>query len=549
MNELAVPGAGFGTDGLGPNPDATSQDAVSWQVVRSLPAMKYRIIRHTPQAIVGMILGAVLGGMLSFGLIGTILALVEHPSRGAILTVGGAGGLVLWFLAPLVMGGGELILDLRSLAVYPLNIRTLLAGLLLAAMVGIPFFYSLIVALAVVTHATSLLTAALLLVAAVQLAVTGVLAGRVSVGLVSLLTTTRFRSIAGGITIIAAITLGVGVQILSLAALDIKPEWFENIRPVIRVLPIGWTPEAMAYASLGQPGFSALFLGLGAGLLGLLLLAWKHIVRRQLDGQAAQSKITRSAPLVPGWMDRLVDRRTAAAWAKSIRSIRRDPREWTELAAFLPLVLAFSIPTLTELDTVQPNLVLVSFIAAASGATMVTTNLFGGDAGRFVTDVFPGDDFRPILVGKLLPRATLVGIIVLAATVLLAWLMQGWHHLTVSFVLVIQSLIIGSAAGVWVSIRSPIPLPDKVGGFNSANSGCVAPLYQIMTLFVADTVAIVFALPALLIALVVGGVAATGAALLSLALVVLIARRRVARLAVTTRNRIPVLAATLARRT
>ena len=389
---------------------------IDWKIVRSVAGLKYRIIRHTPQTIIGMALGLVLGGFLSLGLIGLILAMADNEHRGSFLTVGGAVGVTLWLLAPLVLGGGELILDLRTLSMYPLNMRTLLAGLLLAAAIGVPALFSVIVPLSAVSHATSTLTAALLVIGAVQLAFTGVVAGRVSVGLVGLLTTTRFRSVAGGITVLAAITLGVGAQIVSLAAITVEPEWFDTARPIVRLLPVAWTAEAMAQASLGSSVEAVQFLLLGATVPVVLMVVWRRVVERLLDGQAAQSRVTRSKPLVPAWMDRLLDRRTAAAWAKSQRTIRRDPREWTELAAFLPLVLAFSLPTLTQLDTKQPMLVLVPFLAAVSGATMTTTNLFGGDANRFTTDVFPGDDFRPILIGKLIPRVLLVATIVVLAT-------------------------------------------------------------------------------------------------------------------------------------
>ncbi|MDH3292973.1 MAG: hypothetical protein OER95_01470 [Acidimicrobiia bacterium] len=524
-------------------------EPINWGTVRSIAGLKFRIIRHTPQAIIGMILGLLLGGFLSTGIVGLIIGLAENEHRGSILTFGGALGLILWFLAPLVLGGGELILDLRTLAVYPLNRPTLLTGLLLASTIGIPFIFSLLVPLTAISHATSSITAVILVVAAVQLAVTGVLAGRVSVGLVSLLATTRFRSVAGGITVLAAITLGIGAQIVSLAAIDIKPDWFDNARSVIRLFPIGWTPEAMAQASLGQPIRALLFLLLGSALPLVLIGVWQRVVQRLLDGEAAQSRLTRSKPLVPGWMDRLSDRRTAVVWAKSLRTIRRDPREWTELAAFLPLVLAFSLPTLTQLNEREPNLVLMPFLAAVSGATMVSTNLFGGDANRFVTDVFPGDDFQPILVGKFLPRVTLVAIIVVVANIGLAWFMGGWRFLPVALVLVVQSLLIGAAAGVWVSIRSPIPLPEKVGGFNAANAGCIAPLFQILALFVADTVAILLGAPAVLTALAVSPWMAVVVAVVTLVPTYLMVKRRIAAEAVNAGRRIPEITVALTRRT
>ena len=540
MTDLAIPSPGLDRPVSGP---------IDWASVRAVAGLKYRIIRHTPQAIIGMLLGLALGSFLSLGMIGVIISLADNEHRGAVLTVGGAVGLTLWFLAPLVLGGGELILDLRTLAVYPLNLNTLLGGLWLAATIGVPFLFSLLVPLSAITHATSTLTAVLLVIGAIQLALTGVLAGRVSVGLVTLLTTTRFRSIAGGITILAAITLGITAQIVSLAAINIKPEWFDSVQPFVRVLPMGWTPEAMAQASLGNSGTSIMFLVLGAAFPVVLVLVWRRVVQRLLDGQSAYRQSTLTKPLIPAWMDRIVDRRTAAAWAKSVRTIRRDPREWTELAAFLPLVLAFSLPTLTQLQRTDPNLVLLPFLAAVSGATMVSTNLFGGDAKRFVTDVFPGDDFRPVLLGKLAPRVILVAVMAFVAGIGLAWVMGGWYFLPVSSILIVQGLMIGAAAGAWVSIRSPIPLPEKIGGFNAANAGCIAPMFQIMALFVADTIAIILAAPAVLTAIVIDPWLAVLVALMTLVITFLLVRRRITNEAANTRQRIPEITAALTRRT
>ncbi|MDH4281006.1 MAG: hypothetical protein OEW83_23305, partial [Acidimicrobiia bacterium] len=406
--------------------------SLDWPHARSMAALKFRIIRHSPQVIVGMLLGLLLGGGLALGAISTIIRLQEHPVRGSVVMIGSSALLTLWLVAPLVMGGGELVLDLKALALYPLNLATLMAGLLLAALIGVPTFMTLLVALSLVSHATGVSAAIILAVAALQLTMTAVLSGRFTVAAVGLLASTRFRSIAGSVTVLAAITLGVSSQLIALAVDDFDLGWFTSARRFVRFLPIGWTPEAIAQASMGNLQAALFFLVLGTTVPLILVVLWRLALDRTLDGREAQVKTKRAKPLVAPWMDRLLDRRTAAVWAKSARAIRRDVREWTEIAAFLPLILAFALPTITELQERNPRLVLVPFLAAVSGATMTSTNLFGGDGPRFTADAIPGDDFRPILLGKLLPRMILVAIIVVTGAVVLAWVMNGWRFLPVS---------------------------------------------------------------------------------------------------------------------
>lgn len=521
---------------------------VDWPVAVSMAGLKFRLIRHSPQALIGMVLGSALGGLLGFGAVSGVLALRGYEGRGTVLAVAGTTALIMWLIGPIVLGGGELILDLKVLALYPFDLRTLLGGLLLAAFVGVPFVVTATVALSTVTHGQDLLAAAVLAWAGLQLAVTAVVAGRVSVGLVGLLTTSRFRSIAGAITVLFAISLGVIAQAAPFAARLFTIERLESARSVVRWLPIGWTPEAAAQASLGNlapaVGFALLGLTVPAGLL----LVWRWIVIRLLAGRGAQTKPRPARPLVGPMADRFLSPTTAAAWAKSVRAVRRDPREWTEIAAFLPLVLAFTLPNLIELRDGDPRLVLASFVAAASGATMVSTNLFGADGPRFTADAIPGTDMWSVLVGKLLARLPLVGVVVIVGTTVLAWLLDGWRYLPVSLVLQIQSLLIGAVAGIFVTIRAPVPLPDKVGGLNTSNAGCVTPLFQIGALAVADIMSMVAAAPAIVFALFFSPWLGTVAAIVTLPVCWWVLRARLRYEADGIQQRIPELVTALTAR-
>jgi ABC-2 type transport system permease protein len=496
----------------------------------------------------GMGLGFVVGLTLTISAVATVLSLRTVAEREAILVVGTSVLLVLWLLAPIVVGGGETVLDLRTLALYPISPPTLVAGILLSAFIGSPAFMTLAVALSLLTHASSVLGAVVLVVGAVEFTLTAVLAGRVSVTAMNILASSRFRSMAAAFTVLAAVSLGALVQLAPTMAGFFQVSWFVDLRRIIQFVPLSWAPEAMARAASGDMRTALLFLTLGAAVPAVLLVALRrtlNLLVLRSDGAPASS--SDAAPLASGPIYRLVDPKTAAAWSKSVRSLRRDPREWTEVAAFLPLVLLFAIPAVVELDNLDPRLTLLPFTAATAGMVMTCGNLFGADGPTFTADAFPGDDFRPILVGKLLARGVLVALVVWAGALFVSVVTGGWRFLPLTTILIVQSVILATLPAVFVSIRAPIPVPEKVGGFNTNNAGCIAPLLQVGSLMVTGVTAVVLASPALAIAILFDPLLAVVVPMVTLPVVVWLVSRRLDQEAENLRRRIPEMVAALTR--
>lgn len=522
--------------------------SVDWPVARSVVGLKLRLIRHTPQTLVGILLGLTLGGVLTTAAIAGVVAMRDYEGRAGLLTVFGAVGLLAWLMGPIVLGGGEVILDLRSLAVYPLSLPTLLSGLLLAAFVGVPFLMTTLLALSPVSHARGPASVVILVWTGLQFALTAVLTGRLAVGLVGLLSLSRFRSVAGLITVLFAVVLGGAAQVIPFLGNVFTNERMQALRQVVRLLPIGWTPEAIGQASVGNLGTALGFALAGMSVPVALIMGWRVVVVRLLAGHGAQTESPELRPLVGPALDRFVSPTTAAVLAKSLRALRRDPREWTEVAALLPLILAFTLPNLAQLRDGDPRLVLAVFVAAASGATMVSTNLFGADGMRFTTDAIPGTDMRAVLIGKLGARILPVALIVTAGSLALAWLVQGWRYLPAASLLAVQSMMVGAMSGTAVSIRVPVPMPEKIGSFNAGSAGCITPLFQVAALAVADVLALVAAAAPVVVALFIGPLVATAAAVVTLVVCTLLTRHRIKKEAEYLRNHIPEMVSALSQK-
>ncbi len=474
---------------------------IDWASARSFVALKFRTITRTPQALIGLILGLGLGsGMAALSAFGVwALRGTEHAELALALTLSGLAA--LWLLGPLVLGGGEIILDVRRFGPLPLNRSTIAAGMLLASLIGVPALVTVVAVGATVTHASSVASAIFMVVAIAVFIASAIMASRVIVSFMTLVFGTRFRAAATAVTMLVAISLGAASQSLVYIGQLLSLEDLRTIRSVSRWLPTSWAAESLALASDDSLSAAAGFLVAAVGFTVVLGVTWSRLLARHLEGEGTEDPTKRRGPLVPRWMDRLVDQRTAAAWARANRSIRRDPREWAETAAFIPLVLAFSLPALTIIQSASPTLMLVSYLAVSSSVAITTSNIFGSDGPTFVADAFPGDGFRAVLIGKTIPRMAAVMGLVALGTVALARFTGGWSLLPVSLILIVQSGLVAATAGIFVSLRSPIPLPDRVGSLAGNNAGCVASVIRVITLFSINIATTAWAAPTLAFAL------------------------------------------------
>ena len=173
--------------------------------------------RRSPWQVVGLSVGLVYGFLITFVVVGSLIAARFVPDVAQVhhvLVVVGSIVVAGFFLLPLVFGVDD-TLDPRAFSLFGIPNRQLSTGLLLAALIGIPSIVLSICAVAtVVTWSRDAGTTLIAIVSAVLLVLTCILASRVSTSVASFLLATRRSREFGGVIGILIIVLIAPVIIL-----------------------------------------------------------------------------------------------------------------------------------------------------------------------------------------------------------------------------------------------------------------------------------------------------------------------------------------------
>lgn len=414
----------------------------------------------------------------------------SEPAAATLLMVVLAFVAMGWLVLTIVGGGGESLLDPTLFSIYPISERKLVAGFLAAAFVGVPAMLTAAAALATVSHASSLAGGVVVGLAAIVFTVSSVLTGRVGITSMSgMLRGRRTRELATW----AAVILGSSVGLIGPIAgefdfLSFDGSTMEPVRRIVRFLPWGWAPESIALAIEGRIGLALVFLVLAIGFAGGLARTWVLLLQRIMTSRGVAPQVEISDRLIPRWMQPFGSSPTVAVWARSLRQLRRDPRELLEVAAFMPAVVIFAVPGLEALRDGDERAVLSSAsIGLAVGITSL--NMFGADGRSFGVDALASRTLREVLIGKALARMSLgVPLVLLVATIMCA-VSGSWRFLVPALAIALTALGAMSGVGIYVSARSPFPLPEKVTMGGGQNQGCVSAIVRVVAMFVAMLVA------------------------------------------------------------
>lgn len=256
-----------------------------------LLVLRNTLRRQTAQLVV-VIIGAVYGlGVLLAAVAGLFfldLASVDVIRIAVVL----AGGTVLlgWAVLPLVATGIDETLEPARLAVYPIPLRQLMAGLFLSGVLGVPGVVTTIAALctalswrhlpgvALVAFGTGILGAASCVVASRAAAAlgAGLSSGR------------RFREARGLLVLVPIILLGPIV----LALTGFIERSHTSLGAIVDV--VAWTPVGAVWAipsavALGDPVGAVARLAIALATLAALLVVWRWGLARALVTPAVQS--------------------------------------------------------------------------------------------------------------------------------------------------------------------------------------------------------------------------------------------------------------------
>ncbi|WP_405115291.1 ABC transporter permease [Micromonospora sp. NBC_01405] len=448
---------------------------------------------------IAMFVGGVVAG-LWFASTGFFLlaapGLAGEPKYALMVAAFGGGLLVLgWLLLPLVFFGVDETLDPARFALLPLTRRTLVTGLLAAALVSVPTVAVLIATLGLVLTAGMLGGWAAALVAAVGVAaglILCVAASRaVTSAFATMLRSRRVRDLAAVLLAVLAALLGP-LQLVVLAAVR-QADW-DRLAGVARV--VGWTPFGAPWTvgidvAEGRAWAAPLKLLITAAAIGALLWWWSRSLESAMVGAAGGGTAKARGGPVGGAVAQLFPR--ALGWARRDRFgalVARECRYWWRdarrranlitlavVGIFVPVMVNFggtSFSAESGMEFAAPNsspvLASLSVLFVGVLASVTLANQFGFDGSAYAANVVAGVPGRLELRARAAAFSVYVLPILAVVAVVLAVVLgrPAWLGLLAGTLL--ASYGVGLAINALISVLGAYSLPETSNPF-AMNSG------------------------------------------------------------------------------
>ncbi|MGN9907947.1 ABC transporter permease [Phytohabitans sp. LJ34] len=422
--------------------------------------------------------------------------------------LGGAVLVVSWVLLPLILFGVDETLDPARFALLPVRRRTLVTGLLAAALVGIPAFAAAVATTGLVITAALLggwsaalvqalgVAAGLLLCVAASRAVTSAFA--------TMLRSRKVRDLAAILLACLAALLGP-VQIGAMALAE-NADW-ERLRGPARVL--GWTPLAAPYTvgvdiAEGRAWAAPLKLLITAATIALLLWWWSRTLESAMVGAenagpartAVPAGASAVAQLFPRSMPWLPRTRYGALVAREARYWWRDARRRAGLITFA--VIGVIMPVMVNIGSgglssgsahpVVISLIMV-FVGVLGAATLA--NQFGYDGSAYAANVVAGVPGAVELRARLTAFTTYLGPLLLVIAAIVAVFLREPSWIGVMIGSLAAAYGSGLAVNLFVSLHGAYALPETSNPFAiNTGSGVAKSLLSILGLIGAAAVSI-----------------------------------------------------------
>lgn len=487
------------------SPVASSRDGagVSRGIMSALLRLRFRVLfntlRRNTWQMVGAIIGAVYGlGVLGFVVIGLIaLAFAPEEPRATVLVLAGSALVLGWTLIPLVTAGVDQTLDPAKLMVFPIPLRTLLLGLTVAGVLGIP---GIITSVAALSSALSYLSSPLALLAAIPSAAVGVLVCVVASRAVTAASTglssrRRFRELVGVLIFVPLILLG---PIIAGAARGIA-----NIADALPGIAeaLGWTPLGAAWAvpaavAAGAPWEALLKFAIAVATLLILLWLWSRGLAGALVAPAASANKTVARGKI-GLLGVLPATPAGAITARSLIYWLRDPRYARQLIVvpLIPILLLFYSNTMGTLFVLVLAGPIIGFLLSV---TFYADISYDGTAfAAHIIDGVRGIDDR---IGRV-AALSLIGVpLTLVVTVVSVAFAGSWDLLPSALGMAIG--LFGAGVGVSAVSSARIVMPVPGPGDNPFKAAPGATFTTGLSAFVIWGLALLLALPVIVVAII-----------------------------------------------
>jgi ABC-2 type transport system permease protein len=462
-----------------------------------LLVLKNSLLRSTWQ-LVAVIFGALYGFGVLFGATIGLVALSGAPvaiARTVVVLAGSA--LVLgWVVIPLLASGIDQTLEPARLVTFPIPLNTLLLGLALSGLVGVPGIVTMIGALATAGTWWQHPLIALLAAACAAIGATTCIVGSRAVTTLSSTFTSgrRFREAAGFLAMIPLVLLGPIIVSLS-----------SGLRTATDALPslanaLAWTPLGALWAvpsdvAVGQWGVASLHFLIGVATLALLLVVWRRSLALALATPAHTTSRSRGKGKL-GFLALFPATPAGAVAARSLTYWMRDPRYARQLLV-VPLIPALMLfysrnGPVELLHSVGPIVALLMSLSIFSDLSFEGTAF----ATQISSGIRGGDD----RLGRAAALASFGLPIVIFFSVGSVWISGSWSMLPGLLGVSIGVFLSGLGVSSFSSARIVIPVPAP--GDNPFKAAPGAGFTTALTTFATWGVLAVLVLPELVLAVV-----------------------------------------------
>ncbi len=471
--------------------------------VRDFVRLKLRILRNTMRGKKSRIFLFILG--VFFGLWAASIGLTvfagssvtDNDLRPTLAAFAGTALVLAWILVPLLFFGVDETLDPARFALLPVPRRTLVLGMLAAAVVGIPPVVTLIAALGSTVGAVidGGVAAGLVAVlgAFVGLAVCVAASRAVTSAFARMLRSRKVRDLAALLIALAGISCNPIFQLVFALVENGESKQATTIGAVL-----SWTPFAapfVAYvdAIAGDWGLAAARLAIGVAGVAVLLWWWLQTIESAMlgtasTGAAKKAKAVDGRPVrafLPGFLRSLPVGRFTGLVGREVRYWFRDPRRRASLISLLaasvvvPFAFTFGLGTGSSAEEQEAarqsvgfsgGALVFSLVFAGAFVGLVLVNQFGNDGTAYALHMLtnvPGQV-------ELAARAVGVGVLtfpLLAAGTVVVSVLSG-HTAQLPAALGVGLCAFGISVGTAgiTSVLAPYPMPDSANPF-AMNTG------------------------------------------------------------------------------
>ena len=440
--------------------------------VNGLRGQTWRVVLF----VLGILLGGVfaVGGYTTFAVSGL---LDDAHVAGMVLTLGGAAIMLGWLFLPLVFFGVDESLDPARFALLPLPRRTLIRGLFVASLVGVPALVTLIATAGMVDTAARLGGAGAALIESAGIVLGLLLCTAVSRSVTSAFATAlRSRRARDLATVLLALVVALigPLQLVALAGAQ-HADW-DRVAGVARV--VGWTPFGAAY-SMGVDVVDGRLWAVPIKLLivlaaiGGLLWWWSATLERAMVGTASAAR-TSTAPRTGNPVAQLVFRalpptRFGALVAREARYWWRETRRRASLITFT--VIGIFLPVMMALTGGGAG-GMVLFVGALAAVGLA--NQFGYEGSAYAANVVAGVPGRVELQSRVAGYAMYVVPLFTVIAIVIGIVERSPAEIPARFGLLIAAFGTGLAVVLPISVRAAYALPDTANPFALSSGGGLA---------------------------------------------------------------------------